>query len=210
MALFAVNTGCRETEICSLQWDWEVDVPEELGSSVFIIPKGLVKNREERLIVLNDTAREVINSVRGIHPTHVFSYRGNPLASMLNDGWIVARKKAGLAHVRVHDLKHTFGRRLRSAGVSFEDRQDLLGHKSGRITTHYSVAELKNLYEAACKVCHDGESYPTLALLKRKSDYLKSVSAKQINCDKRRDLTNDAEHCTTQSRKSHARSICAG
>jgi hypothetical protein len=24
--------------------------------------------------------------------------------------------------------------------VSFEDRQDLLGHRSGRITTHYSAA----------------------------------------------------------------------
>jgi hypothetical protein len=30
--------------------------------------------------------------------------------------------------------KHTFGRRLRAAGVSFEDRQDLLGHRSVRIT----------------------------------------------------------------------------
>jgi integrase len=49
-----------------------------------------------------------------------------------------ARRRAGLAHVRVHDLKHTFGRRLRDAGVSFEDRQDLLGHRAGRITTHYS------------------------------------------------------------------------
>ena len=37
------------------------------------------------------------------------------------------------------------GRRLRAAGVSFEDRQDLLGHKSGRITTHYSQAELTSL-----------------------------------------------------------------
>ena len=27
---------------------------------------------------------------------------------------------------------------MRAAGVSFEDRQDLLGHRSGRITTHYS------------------------------------------------------------------------
>jgi hypothetical protein len=37
--------------------------------------------------------------------------------------------------------------------VSFEDRQDLLGHKSGRITTHYSQAELSNLIAAAEKVC---------------------------------------------------------
>ena len=54
----------------------------------------------------------------------------------------------GLRNIRVHDLKHTFGRRLRATGVSFEDRQDLLGHKSGRITTHYSAVELQNLIDA--------------------------------------------------------------
>ena len=59
----------------------------------------------------------------------------------------------GFRRVRVHDLKHTFGRRLRAAGVSFEDRQDLLGHKSQRITTHYSEAELANLIAAAEKAC---------------------------------------------------------
>jgi integrase len=45
MALFKVNTGCREREVCSLQWDWEVRVPE-LETSVFIIPDTLVKNGE--------------------------------------------------------------------------------------------------------------------------------------------------------------------
>jgi integrase len=55
--------------------------------------------------------------------------------------------------VRVHDLKHTFGRRLRAAGVTFEDRQDLLGHKSGQVTTHYSAAELGNLIEVSNRVC---------------------------------------------------------
>ena len=66
----------------------------------------------------------------------------------------------------MHDLKHTFGRRLRSAGVSFEDRQDLLGHKSARITTHYSSAELLNLWEAVNKIC-DGRAGPALTLLRQ-------------------------------------------
>jgi hypothetical protein len=66
-----------------------------------------------------------------------------------------SRARAGLPQVRVHDLKHTFGRRLRAAGVSFEDRQDLLGHRSGRITTHSSTAELQNLLEAANRVCEE-------------------------------------------------------
>jgi integrase len=56
---------------------------------------------------------------------------------------------AGFKNVRVHDLRHTFGRRLRAAGVSFEDRQDLLGHRSTRVTTDYSAAELRSLLNAA-------------------------------------------------------------
>ena len=50
MALFAVNTGCRDSEICNLQWDWEVKVPE-LETSVFIVPGSFVKNGDERLVV---------------------------------------------------------------------------------------------------------------------------------------------------------------
>jgi hypothetical protein len=78
-----------------------------------------------------------------------------------------ASARAGLPQVRVHDLKHTFGRCLRAAGVSFEDRQDLLGHKSGRITTHYSAAELSNLIDAANAVCGtESRKTPALVLLR--------------------------------------------
>ena len=118
--------------------------------------------------MLNEIARDVIESVRGIHPHYVFVYRGKPLRRMLSCGWKRAREEVDLPHVRVHDLKHTFGRRLRAAGVSFEDRQDLLGHKSGRVTTHYSTAELQNLIEAANKVCQEYHSGVMLTVLKHK------------------------------------------
>ncbi|AMV15251.1 TPA: tyrosine-type recombinase/integrase [Legionella pneumophila] len=166
MALFAVNTGCRDREICELRWDWEIQIPELPHIIVFIVPAELVKNGEERLIVCNETVREVIEGERGKHPTHVFSYKGRPLSRMLSTGWRQAREKAKLAEVRVHDLKHTFGRRLRASGVSFEDRQDLLGHRSGRITTHYSSAELQSLYQAANKVCENRKSGVILTLLR--------------------------------------------
>ena len=52
------------------------------------------------------------------------------------------------ARVRVDDLKHTYGRRLRSAGVSLETRKLLLAHKNGDITTHYSAAEIGELIAA--------------------------------------------------------------
>jgi integrase len=55
----------------------------------------------------------------------------------------------------VHDLKHTFGRRLRAAGVPLETRKVLLGHRNGDITTHYSTPELEELLEAANRVCEE-------------------------------------------------------
>ena len=63
------------------------------------------------------------------------------------------KQRVGLPQVRVHDLKHTFGHRLRAAGVPFEERQDLLGHRSGRITTHYSAPDIARLLETAEGVC---------------------------------------------------------
>ena len=169
MVLFKVNTGCREQEVCRLRWEWEVKIPE-MDISVFIIPAEYVKNREDRLVALNEVAKSVIDQVRGQHPEYVFTYRGKPVVRINNSAWKKARKRAELPQVRVHDLKHTFGRRLRAAGVSFEDRQDLLGHRSGRITTHYSQAELANLIEAANRVCtQDSRKSPALVLLKKQS-----------------------------------------
>lgn len=181
MALFAVNTGCRDQEICELRWEWEIKIPEMPHIMVFIIPAELVKNGEERLVVCNETARSVVNSERGKHLTHVFSFKGRPLVRILSTGWRNARVKAELPHVRVHDLKHTFGRRLRAAGVSFEDRQDLLGHRSGRITTHYSSAELQNLFEAANRVCEKQKSGVVLTLLRNTNFKTRKVANESVS-----------------------------
>lgn len=166
MALFAVNTGCRDQEICHLQWDMEIRVPE-LDTSVFFLPKEMTKGKRDRIVVLNKTVKEVIERRRAIDSEYVFSFQGRGLYQMNNTGWRTAREQVDLNFLRVHDLKHTFGCRLRAAGVSFEDRQDLLGHKSARMTTHYSAAELTNMIEAANKVCTDenGEM-PGLVILR--------------------------------------------
>ena len=134
-----------------------------------MVPGNAVKNGDDRLVVLNNVALSVVNDLRGKHDTHVFTFRKKPIGHMTNNGWRRAREKVGLTQVRVHDLKHTFGRRLRAAGVSFEDRQDLLGHRSGRMTTHYSAAELTRLIDAANKVCSRGDKKPELVVLRRLS-----------------------------------------
>jgi len=112
----------------------------------------------------------VLEGVRGVNRLYVFTYCGRRLRNMNNTAWRKARKEAALSQVRIHDLKHTFGRRLRAAGVSFEDRQDLLGHKSGRITSHYSAAELGSLIDAANQVVGEGSrKSPALVVLKKKA-----------------------------------------
>ena len=169
MCLFKVNTGCREQEVCQLRWDWEVQVPE-LDTSVFILPGTMIKNREDRLVLLNRVARSVVEEVRGMHPDYVFIYKGRPVRNINNSSWKRVRKKVGLPQVRVHDLKHTFGRRLRAAGVPLETRKVLLGHRNGDITTHYSAPELEERLEAVNRVCEDqsGKS-PALVVLKQKT-----------------------------------------
>jgi integrase len=169
MALYKVNTGCREQEVCQLRWDWEVQVPE-LETSVFLIPGEIVKNREDRLVVLNRVAKSVIDQVRGEHPEFVFTYKGKPLKKIRASAWRRARIDVGLPEVRVHDLKHTFGRRLRAAGVPLETRKVLLGHRNGDITSHYSAPELEELLEAANRVCNQKSGKtPALVMLKRKT-----------------------------------------
>ena len=129
----------------------------------FIVPGDRVKNGDEQLVVLNSIARSIIETVRGQHHDYVFIYRGQRVQRMLNSAWKKARQRANVPLVRVHDLKHTFGRRL---GVSFEDRQDFLGHRSRRITTHYSAAELSRLIEAAERVTEQNGRRPELVVLR--------------------------------------------
>ncbi len=166
---FLTTWGCREQEVCQLRWEWEVRVPE-LDTSVFIIPGNKVKNREDRLVVMNRIAKSVVEEVRGNHPEFVFTYKGDPIRGINNSSWKRVRKAVDLPLVRVHDLKHTFGRRLRAAGVPLETRKVLLGHRNGDITTHYSTPELEELFEAVNKVCEEqsGKS-PALVVLKQKA-----------------------------------------
>jgi len=69
--------------------------------------------------------------------------------------WKKAPAHAGLEQVRVHDLRHTFGQRLRAAVVSLEDRKALLGHKSGDVTTHYSAPEHAKTIEYVERLCQE-------------------------------------------------------
>jgi hypothetical protein len=65
MALFAVNTGLRDSNLCGLRWTWEVPIAE-LGRSVFVIPKEAFKSRRQHVVILNEAAWSIVESRRGI------------------------------------------------------------------------------------------------------------------------------------------------
>ncbi len=149
-AIVAVNTGLRESPLIRLRWTWE-EHNSELGETVFRLPAEIMKNKRPMVLLLNRPARDAIESMRGYHLELVFG----EMYQMTNTSWQYAWREAGLPtgkeYVKgVHNLRHTFGKRLRDAGVEERDVQDLLHHVPRSITRHYSVPELRNL-----KACVD-------------------------------------------------------
>ena len=124
------------------------------------------------MVVLNDIAKSVIQKQMGSHLEFVFVYRGNSV-SKLNDSAFknararAAKKLPNIKNASVHSLKHTYGARLRVAGVPEEDRNFLTGHK-GRMsmTTYYSAPELKKMLEYSNRVCQQNDN---LVLLKHRT-----------------------------------------
>ena len=57
-----------------------------------LIPGRKVKNGDDRLVILNQVARSVIESVRSEHPEFVFVRRGKPIQTMNNTAWQSARR----------------------------------------------------------------------------------------------------------------------
>jgi len=96
MVLFAVNTGLRESNVCGLEWTWEVRVPE-IDRSVFVIPAEGFKSRRAHVVILKDVAWSIIQSQRGLHRIRAFAYRGKRVST----AWQSARREQGLQRVRI-------------------------------------------------------------------------------------------------------------
>lgn len=174
IALFIINTGARSEEVRLLQWEWEVKVPQGVA---FIIPDSVVKGNTvgERMLVCNEVAASVIERQRGKHGQHVFTYtpRGTddeprPIGYLNNTGWRMGCVRAGLPGLHLHDLRHTFGYRLRQAGVDKQTRSELLGHTTSDMTEHYSMADLDMLYREANKITAPIHADAVVTLRRRK------------------------------------------
>lgn len=92
MALFAVNTGCRDAEICQLRWSEEIRLED---GSVSLLEGERTKSGRERIVVLNRAAQSVVESHRGQYPENVFSYQGHPVTRMNNSAWVRRERGQG-------------------------------------------------------------------------------------------------------------------
>ncbi|CAN0539468.1 unnamed protein product, partial [Scytosiphon promiscuus] len=93
------------------------------------------------------------------------------LSRVTNTSWQKAWIKAGLptkgVKRGVHNLRHTFGKRLRAGGISLETRRVLMGHKGKQdITTLYALPELQELLDAVQTLARlDSRKSPELTLI---------------------------------------------
>lgn len=156
MALFDLNTGLRDEPLCNLRWAWEVQLPG--GGSVFVVPKRYVKGRkQDRVVVCNSVAQSIVESARGQHPEFVFVYSAiskagrppvyRPIETMDNTAWQRWRGQH-VPGLRVHDMRHTVGMRLREAGVPAATRDDILWHAREGMSDHYAVAQVLEIRSA--------------------------------------------------------------
>jgi integrase len=127
--IVALNTGMRIGEILNLRYD-QID----LASGVIIVEH--TKNGKIRKIPINSKLHDLLDNAKMIG-NFVFGNGINPYGS-IKKGFHAAIRRAGIPHLRFHDLRHTFATRLVSNGVDLATVKELLGHSTITMTMRYT------------------------------------------------------------------------
>lgn len=145
-------TGARKGEARAARWG-DVD----LDKRIWTVPRS--KNGRSRRIVLNSKAVDTLHDIRTVaeslqQPTQPSNYLfTNPRTGRAYHSFYAAyhaaRDQAGLADVRIHDLRHTFASLLINKGVSLYEVQTLLGHSSVQMTQRYAHLAPDRLHSRA-------------------------------------------------------------
>lgn len=130
LILFAALTGLRRGEILRL-------TPENLRGGAIVLGSE-TKSGRPRVVPMPPQAARIAQE-------RVPFTVGAPLLSKV---FREAREAAGLPHVRLHDLRHTFASWLAQGGASMAVLRDLLGHSSLAVTSRYAHLARPDLAEA--------------------------------------------------------------
>jgi len=146
IALFLLSTGVRLNEALGATWT-QID----RDNRVWRIPASNSKSKRIRSVPLNDAALEVLGHLdtEGSF-AHVFINRetGKPYTTIMKV-WTRLRTKAGLPHLRLHDLRHSYASFLVNSGRTLFEVQQILGHSDSKVTERYAHLSSKTLQEAA-------------------------------------------------------------
>lgn len=127
-------TGARKTEIQALRWH-EVDL--QRGNIVLCRERS---KTGEKVIPLSTHAVQILSARRPQENGPVFpSPTGNGKHAMgLQKAWERIRSQAGLADVRIHDLRHSFASFAVAGGASLPLIAKALGHKQFSSAQRYA------------------------------------------------------------------------
>jgi integrase len=90
MAQFSVATGLRQANVTRLQRK-----QISLERRHFWVSATDHKNGRPHSVPLNQAAMDVLDRRQGYHPTHVFTYEGNPIVQVNTRAWHKALERAG-------------------------------------------------------------------------------------------------------------------
>ena len=137
IVLVALNTGMRKGEILRLKWK-EVDLRRR-QIRVVSSEDGNTKNYKTRTIPLNRALEDFLRKhPRRLDSPYVFQGPSGEPYTKTNYHFTRAVKRAGIPHVRFHDLRHTFASHLVMKGIDLRTVQELLGHGDIRMTLNYA------------------------------------------------------------------------
>lgn len=144
IALFLLSTGARLSEVLQAKWK-DIDRPNR----VWRIPAANSKSKKVRSVPLNDSALDVLNTLK-TEVGHLFvsSKTGKPFTT-IHKVWERLRTEAGLTHLRIHDLRHQYASFLVNSGRTLYEVQQILGHSYPAVTQRYAHLSTKSLQDAA-------------------------------------------------------------
>ena len=127
-----ILTGARRGEILSLQWSW-VDA----GASVARLPDS---KSGKKVLHLSAPALALLQGLRRLEGNPHVIVGKKPGSSLvgLPKIWERVRARAGLADVRLHDLRHSFASVAAVSGTSLLVIGKLLGHAQYATTLRYA------------------------------------------------------------------------
>ena len=132
----ALESGLRQGDLLRLKWT-SVDFR---GGWLRV---AMEKTRREALIPISQACRSALLECRSsavVAETVFLTCEGRPYSeTTVNRYFKLAKALAGIKRrLRFHDLRHSFGSRLASAGVSLQNIARALGHTSARMAERYA------------------------------------------------------------------------